>query len=135
MLSDTGEHPSGTVAGLEGNTLADGFFHLVTWVFVATAMLLTVRAWRRYELAPPWRAHFGIVLAGWGAFNHDEGLIDHHILGIHPVRDDLGAPVGWDLAFLAFGALLIVAGIALFRSVERSAHRRNLEQAVRAASR
>ena len=28
MLTDTGEHPMATVAGLETNTLADGFFHL-----------------------------------------------------------------------------------------------------------
>jgi hypothetical protein len=28
------------------------------------------------------------------------------------VRDDLGAPFGWDLAFLAFGVALIVAGTA-----------------------
>jgi membrane protein implicated in regulation of membrane protease activity len=51
------------------------------------------------------------------------------------VRDDLGAPVGWDLAFLAFGVLLIVAGMALERSVERTAHQQDVKQAVRAASR
>ena len=28
MLTDTGDHPMTTVAGLEANTLADGFFHL-----------------------------------------------------------------------------------------------------------
>ena len=39
-----------------------------------------------------------------------EGLIDHQILGVHHVRDDLGAPPSWDIAFLAFGILLIVVG-------------------------
>jgi uncharacterized membrane protein len=68
MLTDTNDHPSNTVAGLEANTLADGFFHLATWILVSTAMLLTLRAWQRRELAPPWRAHFGMVLAGWGVF-------------------------------------------------------------------
>jgi uncharacterized membrane protein len=37
------------------------------------------------------------------------------VLGLHHVRDDLGAPLGWDLGFLAFGALLVLAGIALAR--------------------
>jgi uncharacterized membrane protein len=115
MLTDTGDHPMTTVAGLETNTLADGFFHLATWVFVATAMLLTLRAWQRRELAPPWRPHIGMLLLGWGAFNLVEGLIDHQILGIHHVRDDLGGPLGWDLAFLASGVLLGVAGLALAR--------------------
>jgi uncharacterized membrane protein len=121
LLTDTGEHPMTSVAGLEDNTLADGFFHLATWAFVVLATVLTVRAWQRRELAPPWRAHFGWALAGWGAFNIVEGLIDHQILGIHHVRDDLGGPIGWDLGFLAFGALLVLGGLALARSGERAA--------------
>jgi uncharacterized membrane protein len=115
LLTDTGDHPATTVAGLEANTLADGFFHLATWGLVALATFLTVRAWQRGELAPPWRVHGGMLLAGWGVFNVVEGLIDHQILGIHHVRDDLGAPLGWDLAFLAFGALLIAGGLSLAR--------------------
>jgi uncharacterized membrane protein len=115
MLTDTGDHPATTVAGLEDNTLADGFFHLATWFVVAAAMTLMVRAWRRGELAPPWRAHVGMLLAGWGAFNLVEGLIDHQLLGVHHVRDDLGAPLGWDLGFLAFGVVLVVTGLALAR--------------------
>ena len=124
ILTDTGDHPSTTVSGLEANTLADGFFHLATWFLVATAMLLLVRAWQRRELAPPWRTHFGLMLTGWGAFNLVEGLIDHQLLGIHHVRDDLGGPLGWDLAFLASGVLLIAAGITLARSAERVIQRR-----------
>jgi uncharacterized membrane protein len=118
MLTDTGDHPADTVAGLEANTVADGFFHLATWVLVVAATVLTLRAWQRRELAPPWRAHIGMLLAGWGAFNVVEGLVDHQLLGIHHVRDDLGAPLGWDLGFLAFGALLVVGGLALARSGE-----------------
>ena len=118
MLTDTGDHPASTVAGLEANTLADGFFHLATWLLVVAAMILTLRAWQRRELAPPWRAHLGMLLAGWGVFNVVEGLVDHQLLGIHHVRDDLGAPLGWDLGFLAFGAVLVVGGLALARSGE-----------------
>jgi len=116
LLTDTGNHSSSTVAGLESNTLADGFFHLATWALVAGATTLTVRAWRRGELAPPWRLHLGMLLAGWGVFNLVEGVVDHHLLGIHHVRDDLGGPLGWDIAFLALGAALIVAGLALART-------------------
>jgi uncharacterized membrane protein len=113
LLTDTGDHPSDTVSGLEANTLADGLFHLATWFLVAAGMFLTVRAWQRRELAPPWRVHLGMLLAGWGVFNLVEGLVDHQLLGIHHVRDDLGGPLGWDLAFLGFGTLLVIAGVAL----------------------
>jgi LPXTG-motif cell wall-anchored protein len=44
-----------------------------------------------------------------------EGLIDHQLLGIHHVRDDLGGPLGWDLAFLGLGVLLILGGLTLAR--------------------
>jgi uncharacterized membrane protein len=132
MLTATGDHPMTTVAGLETNTLADGFFHLATWVFVATAMYLTVRAWQRRELAPPWRAHLGMLLAGWGVFNVVEGVIDHHLLGIHHVRDDLGGPLGWDLAFLGLGVLLILGGLALARSGARVLRQRDAGEGARA---
>src|SRR3954468_1906805 len=113
MLTSTGDHPHDTVAGLEANTLADGFFHLATWIFVAVALTLMVKEWQGGRFAPPWRVHFGLLLLGWGVFNLVEGGVDHEIPGIHHVRDDLGGPCGWDLGFLAFGALLVLAGLAL----------------------
>ena len=113
MLSSTGDYPADTVAGLEKNTLVDGFFHLSTWIFVAVGATLSTQAWKEGQLAPPWRAHIGMLLVGWGAFNLVEGTIDHEILGIHHVRDDLGGPIGWDLGFLAFGLALVAVGLAL----------------------
>jgi uncharacterized membrane protein len=113
MLTATGDYPRDTIAGIEANTLADGFFHLATWLFVVAGTAAMVAAWQRRDLAPPWRGHIGLLLIGWGAFNLVEGLIDHQILGIHHVRDDLGGPIGWDLAFLAFGAALLLAGLLL----------------------
>ena len=116
MLTGEGCCPSSTVGGLEDNTLADGLFHVGTWIAVIAGSTLATRAWRRGELAPPWRSHVGGLVAGWGAFNVVEGLIDHQLLGIHHVRDDLGAPLGWDLGFLALGAMLALAGAALISS-------------------
>jgi uncharacterized membrane protein len=115
ILTDEGCCPASTVAGLEDNTLADGLFHLATWIAVMAGTILAVRAWQRGELAPPWRSHFGGLLLGWGLFNLVEGLVDHQLLGIHHVRDDLGGPIGWDLGFLAFGALLALVGWGLIR--------------------
>jgi uncharacterized membrane protein len=115
MLTSTDAHPMTTIAGLEANTFADGLFHLATWIAVLAGTTLTFRAWQRGDLAPLWRRDFGLMAAGWGTFNLVEGLVDHHLLGIHHVRDDLGGPIGWDLAFLALGAILLVAGLAAAR--------------------
>ena len=116
MLTSTGDHPMTSVAGLEANTLVDGLFHAATWVCVAVGSALLLKAWRAGRLAPPWRMHAGLLLAGWGLFNLLEGVIDHHLLGIHHVRDDLGGPAGWDLAFLALGAGLALTGWWLVRT-------------------
>jgi uncharacterized membrane protein len=115
MVSHTEGNSVDTLAGLEVNTLADGFFHLVTWVLVLVASVLMLVQWREGRLAPSWSYHFGAVIAGWGVFNVVEGLVDHQILGVHHVRDDLGAPLSWDLGFLAFGVLLVVGGWLLHR--------------------
>src|SRR5215207_9190778 len=115
LLSDAGE-PMTTVAGLEANTLADGFFHTATWLCVAVGSWLMFRAWQERRLAPSWPVQVGLLLVGWGAFNVVEGLVDHQLLGIHHVRDDLGGPLGWDLAFLAFGVALVAVGWGLTRT-------------------
>jgi len=121
MVSATDRGDPGTLAGLETNVVADGVFHLGAWAAAALGVLLTVRAWRDGRLAPRSASHLGLALAGWGAFNLVEGIVDHHVLGIHHVRDDLGAPLSWDLGFLAVGALQLVGGWAVHARVERRA--------------
>ncbi|WP_205472362.1 DUF2243 domain-containing protein [Nocardioides sp. SYSU D00038] len=114
------EESTTTVAGLEVNILADGFFHVLTWLFVVGASLVTLAQWRQGRLAPSWGFHLGGVLVGWGGFNLVEGLVDHQLLGIHHVRDDLGGPLAWDLGFLALGVLLVVVGLLVQRRGERT---------------
>jgi uncharacterized membrane protein len=120
MVSAVGKYPVTTVAGLEVNTLADGLFHIASWVFVVAASVTTLVAWRQGRLAPTWSFHVGLLLAGWGIFNVVEGLIDHLLLGVHHVRDDLGGPLAWDIGFLVFGVLLVVGGWLLHRRGARA---------------
>jgi uncharacterized membrane protein len=62
------------------------------------------------------RRFAGLLLMGWGVFNVVEGLVDHHLLSIHHVRDDVADPLWWDLGFLALGVALAGVGAALWRS-------------------
>ena len=104
-----------TVAALQDNTRWDGLFHAGTWVLTVIGLVLVWRSLRGGSDAS-WRSLVGLLLAGWGAFNLIEGLVNHQILGIHHLRDDLGGPLSWDLGFLAFGLLLVVIGVVIHRS-------------------
>jgi uncharacterized membrane protein len=113
LLSSEGCCPPTTLRGLELNTLADGLFHVATIaLLIAGGSML----WARFHDGRAWsgRRLIGLILQGWGAFNVVEGLVDHHILGIHHVHP---GPYRWayDVAFLAFGAVLIVAGRLMAR--------------------
>lgn len=111
------EHDPRTLGGLEVNAMADGYFHVVTWFVVVGASVVTVAQWRQGRLTPSWRFHLGGVLVGWGGFNLVEGLVDHHLLAVHHVRDDLGGPLGWDLGFLGLGLALLLVGLGLQRGL------------------
>ena len=115
MLTSEGSYPTTTLAGLETNMLWDGLFHAATWVAVAVGIYLLWRRTTDWRWAISGRALLGWVLVGWGLFNLVEGVVDHHLLTIHHVREDATHPTAWDLAFLTFGALLVLAGWSLTR--------------------
>lgn len=109
-------YPASTVHGLQMNTVWDGLFHTFTWIALLCGLgLLYSRVSRARGRLWRSRVLWGWILVGWGLFNLVEGVIDHHLLGIHHVRSGAGQ-LGWDLAFLALGAALVVAGWLLQRS-------------------
>lgn len=121
LLTSAG-HPVDSIENLQLNILADGLFHVVTYIFVAAGLVLLYRSAR--EPHPPWpiKPWIGALLTGFGLFNVVEGLIDHHLLGIHHVNETVPPEqwIFWDLGFLAWGAGMLVVGWALLRSHEKT---------------
>lgn len=106
MLSS--RYPPTSPRNLRLNMIGDGAFHLVCLVLVLVGIVLLARAGPRLGRRDGARL-FGWILAGWGVFNLIEGLADHYILRIHHVLP--GPHEGlYDLAFLAFGAVLVAIG-------------------------
>jgi uncharacterized membrane protein len=97
------------------NMVWDGLFHLLTWLMTSVGLLLLWRAGKRADV--PWsaRTFVGSLALGWGLFNVVEGIVDHHILGLHHVRPGTNE-MAWDIGFLSFGALLVAGGGLLIRS-------------------
>ncbi|MFE4050204.1 DUF2243 domain-containing protein [Streptomyces sp. YIM B13518] len=104
-----------TVSGLEMNTVWDGVFHVVCWLAVLTGLaVLYSRVTHNRRRVWASRVLWGWVLVGWGLFNLVEGVLDHHVLGIHHVHAG-GNRIWWDLGFLLLGALLAAGGWLLQR--------------------
>ncbi|WP_306060789.1 DUF2243 domain-containing protein [Natronococcus wangiae] len=109
------------LADLRLNVVADGLFHVGTYLFTIAGIVLLVRAWRRTDVPPSGRALLGSTILGWGVFNLLEGLVNHQLLGIHHVwPEGPGSVLLWDVVFLLSGVVFIVGGYAVIRLDGRS---------------
>ena len=122
MLTSEGSYPKTTVAGLETNTLWDGLFHAATWLAVVAGIWVLWRRTTAGRWATSGRAFVGWLLVGWGSFNLVEGVVNHHVLTIHHVREGANA-TAWDVGFLLFGSFLVFAGWLVARAAGRSTAR------------
>lgn len=108
--------PPTTLEAMHTNMLWDGFFHAVVWVATLVGVLMIWSGAQRMAALPSTVWMVGLMLVGWGIFNFGEGLINHHFLDIHHVREWGPNPV-WDLGFLLSGPLLIGLGWLLTRRI------------------
>jgi uncharacterized membrane protein len=110
-------YPVNTIENLELNTRWDGIFHSSTYLFVIAGLFILWRTAHRRHLFWSSKLLVGTMLIGFGSFNVVEGIIDHHILGIHRVNETIAEPdrIYWDISFLLWGAAMLVIGWYLFQ--------------------
>jgi uncharacterized membrane protein len=106
--------PKTSLVNAEVNMFWDGLFHSLTWIVTALGLYRLWRAGARRDVPSSGEILFGAMLMGWGVFNLAEGIIDHHLLGVHHVVEALGLSA-FDWAFLGSGVVLIAAGWTLTR--------------------
>lgn len=109
--------PPTTMDAMRRNMVWDGWFHVATLTLTVAGLYLLLRDARAGVPLPGARAFTGQLLLGWGIFNLVEGLIDHHVLELHHVRDiPVHVPL-YDWLFLGLGGVgLIVVGWLLART-------------------
>lgn len=117
MVTSAG-YPPDSVRNLEINTLLDGLFHASTYIFVVAGLVIL---WRHAHLRHVrWSTKLltGTMLMGFGIFNLVEGIVDHHLLGLHHVNETVPRDqwVYWDVGFLIWGAVMLIAGVYLKRA-------------------
>jgi uncharacterized membrane protein len=121
MVSSAG-YPPISLENLKINTLLDRLIHAATWFFTVTGLFVLWRRARHTHV--DWNASClcGTVLVGFGLFNLVEGIIDHEILGLHHVNEAVPREqwIYWDIGFLAWGALMVIAGWLMLQLARRA---------------
>ncbi|MDX5483189.1 MAG: DUF2243 domain-containing protein [Hymenobacteraceae bacterium] len=102
--------PPVTLLNKEVNMFWDGIFHAFTWLTTALGILLLWRLIYKRAVVLSNRLFGGGLLFGFGLFNMVEGLLDHHLLNLHNVREVSTNPSLWNYGFLAVSAVLLGAG-------------------------
>lgn len=120
MLTSAG-YPPENIGNLKINTLWDGQFHASTYVFVVLGLLILWRSAHRTHVWWSGKMLFGSILMGFCIFNLVEGIVDHHLLGIHHVNETVLVEqwIYWDIGFLVWGAFMPLGGLALLMSGRR----------------
>ena len=95
----------------------DGLFHAFT-----TAMLFAgaLRLWsQRRSIAglSSARPLAAGILLGMGGFNLYDGIVQHKLMQLHPVREGVENLLPYDLAFNGIALLLLIAGWLVWRGV------------------
>ena len=108
-------YPVNLLENLELNTRWDGIFHSVTYLFVVAGLYILWGAARSRHLYWSSKRLVGSMLIGFGSFNVVEGIVNHHLLGIHHVNEivDPAYRLYYDVTFLIWGALMLILGYIL----------------------
>lgn len=108
--------PPTTMEAMSLNMMWDGIFHACVWIVTLIGALLLWSAAFHGDDIPSLQSFVGQMLLGWGSFNLIEGIVDHHILAVHYVRQVPDYTI-YNVTFLVVGgALFILAGWTLMRA-------------------
>jgi uncharacterized membrane protein len=92
--------------------VSDGLFHAVSWFATVAALFLfaDIRRGGAFRRVRWWSG----ILLGAGGFQLYDGLVQHKLMGLHQIRYGVDI-VPYDLIWNVIAALMVVAGIILYR--------------------
>ncbi|NJK96420.1 MAG: DUF2243 domain-containing protein [Bacteroidales bacterium] len=100
------------------NMFWDGIFHLFSLIVVMVGVVLFWKLLHRKNIARSGTILAGGLILGWGLFNIVEGIIDHHLLKLHNVREITNNPDLWNFGFLGVSLIMIITGYLLIKKNE-----------------
>jgi uncharacterized membrane protein len=93
------------------NMFWDGVFHAFTLIVTTIGIFFLFSLLSRRDVIISKRLFIGGMVLGWGLFNIVEGVIDHHILKLHNVREISDNVDAWNYGFLVVSVFMIVGAV------------------------
>lgn len=104
----------------ETGLVSDGFFHVVSWFATIGGLFWFAELCRRNRL---WLARWwGGVWLGAGVFQLYDGTIQHKVLRLHQIRNDVDL-LPYDLVWNLTAVLMIAVGVILLRRAQEAPSR------------
>ncbi len=97
------------------NMFWDGIFHAFTLMVTVVGIVLLWKLLWRKDIDRSGNLLAGGMLLGWGLFNVIEGIIDHHILKLHNVREITTNTAAWNYGFLGLSLVMLVIGYLMVK--------------------
>ncbi len=113
FISDAPGSDTTTVDGLNENTLADGLFHVFSWLVLVAGLIMMWRSSRAGQV-PSGRVLASSLLIGGALFNLYDALVTHWVLGLHHIHEGSYETLS-DVVYFAVSLLIGLAGLALAR--------------------
>jgi uncharacterized membrane protein len=93
------------------NMFWDGVFHGFCLLVVIAGIIMLFKTLGRTNINRSARLLSGGLFTGWALFNIIEGVIDHHILKLHNVREFTTVIDVWNFGFLAISTVMLIIGL------------------------
>jgi uncharacterized membrane protein len=120
-MATSAGYPVDNLENLRFNVTLDGLFHAGTYIFTAAGLVILWQTARKPHFLWSAKLLVATMLIGFGLFNVVEGIVDHHLLGLHHVNETVPRDqwVYWDVGFLIWGAAMLAIGLKLLRDGRR----------------
>jgi uncharacterized membrane protein len=111
--------PPTTVEALTQNMRWNGLFYVMTLVMTLFGVVSLWSECKSSTLPPALRVLIGQMILGWGVFNVLEGVVMHHVVELHHVRDLPTHMPMYDWIYLGVGGgFFVLLGWLLSRTTE-----------------
>ncbi len=117
----TNKIPVNTLNNKTVNMFWDGIFHAFTLITCVVGIYLLWKLLQKTNINRSGYLLLGGMTMGWGLFNLVEGVINHHLLNLHNVRELVQNQDVWNYGFLVFGAILLLLGWIWIKKGEKGA--------------